>query len=338
MPEETPPGGIEPGTELGGYRFTRLLGRGGMGAVYEAEQLSLERRVALKVISPELSSSASFRTRFAQEARVAASLDHPAVLPVYETGQLPDARLFIAMRLVHGVDLETRLRAEGRLAPVEAVEILAQVGEALDAAHAAGVIHRDVKPANVILEQRPAGLHAWLADFGLAKRLEGAPRNTATGQLVGTVDYMAPEQIEGRELTSRVDVYAFGCMVYRTLTGDVPFRRETDAATLLAHINAPPPLPSQAVAGLPAALDTLVARAMEKEPARRAASAGALSRWVVEQMDSGRVRRPAITGADQTAPPGARRRGRGRARVAIVAHVIIYAPVWTGAYILGRSL
>ena len=172
MSEETPPGDIEPGTELGGYRFTRLLGRGGMGAVYEAQQLSLERSVALKVISPELSSSESFRARFAQEARVAASLDHPAVLPVYETGQLPDARLFIAMRLVHGIDFETKLRAEGRLAPVEAMEILAQVGEALDAAHAAGVIHGDARVSLPAAEDLDAVVESVCTEAGLLDRVD----------------------------------------------------------------------------------------------------------------------------------------------------------------------
>lgn len=305
-----------------------------MGAVYEAEQLSLERRLAVKVISPELSSSESFRARFADEAKVAASLDHPNILPVHETGVLPDGRLYIAMRMVQGVDLGTHLRTARRLPAEEVVQILVQVGDALDAAHEAAVIHRDVKPGNVLLEQRLTGTHAWLTDFGLAKREGGGPRHTETGELLGTVDYMAPEQIEGVQLTSRVDVYAFGCMAYRCLTGEVPFPRESRAATLLAHANAPTPRPSGAFPGTPEVLDILVSRAMEKDPSARAASAGALARWA-----RGRLAGPAGSReGDATRPAEGEMPPRRRWRGALVAHVLLYAPVWAGAYLLGRSL
>lgn len=276
---------IEPGTELAGHRVERLIGRGGMGSVYEAVQMSLDRRVALKVIAPELGADHEFRERFRHEARAAAAIEHPHLLPVYETGELPGGELFISMRFVEGGDLETRLRALGRLTPAEAVPLLAQLAEALDAAHAAGFVHRDVKPANVLLEERGDASRAYLADFGLARGAESALPSTQTGRLLGSLDYMAPEQIADRALDARVDVYAFGGTLYRVLSGQVPYPQDNQAAKLLAHRDKPVPKPSALTAGLDPAFDRAVSWAMAKDRDSRAASAGAVMEQLVADLD-----------------------------------------------------
>lgn len=278
---------LQPGSEIAGYRIERFIAHGGMGFVYEAVQLSLDRRVALKFISSALGADPRFRARFRHEARLAAAIDDPHILPVYEAGEMPDGRLFLALRFVDGPDLGSLLRERGPLDPEQAIEVLTQVGEALDAAHERGLVHRDVKPANVMLDVRESRWHAYLTDFGLAKADEQASEHTATGELLGTIDYMAPEQIQGEAVDGRADVYAFGCMTYRCLTGSAPYRRDSRAATMMAHLNAPVPLPSDAVPGLPRPLDMVVQRAMEKDPAKRARSAGALMRWAAEQLRSG---------------------------------------------------
>jgi serine/threonine protein kinase len=265
---------LQAGDVLAGFRVERLLGRGGMGELYEAVQLSLDRRVALKVIAARLSADAGFRGRFRREARSAAGIDHPNVLPVYETGETPDGRLFLAMRLVDGYDLETYLRERGRLEPAETMALLSPVADALDAAHARGIVHRDVKPGNVLLERdsrRP-----FLADFGLAKPVLGATPYTAIGRPVGTPAYMAPEQIKGGEIGVRTDVYALGCVVYRCITGEVPYPRDSLNAVYAAHLHAEVPVPSAKVSGLGAGFDTLVRHALAKDPAERPGSAGAL--------------------------------------------------------------
>lgn len=330
---------LEPGTELRGYRIERFVGQGGMGVVYEATQLSLERRVALKLISERLGSDERFRDRFRHEARAAAKIDHPNILPVYETDELPDGRLFLAMRFVDGPDLDSLLRARGPLNAEQTVAVLSQIGEALDAAHQQGVIHRDVKPANVLLESRESGWRAYLTDFGLAKEQTEVTGVTGTGQVLGTVDYMAPEQGSGRDIDAAVDVYAFGCTTFCCLTGEPPYPRENANATLLAHVTAPVPVPSEHVEGIPSALDILVAQAMEKDPAVRAASAGALMRRAAAQMMGETVADPPINDDVRKAPPEELpplRRTPFRLRVAY--HTLAYAPLWAGAYILGRHL
>lgn len=259
------------GQAFGEYRIGRPLGRGGMGAVYEAEQISLERIVALKVITPELSSDPDFLEMFREEARLAAALDHPNVLPIYHAGAGHDGRLFVAMRLAPGGDLAEHLHRVGRLDPTEALQILAQVAAALDAAHDAGMVHRDVKPANVLLEQRDGVRQAYLSDFGLARRLTDARGDS--GRAAGTAEYMAPEQIEGGEVDRRADVYAFGCLLHRCLTGTVPYRRETREQVLVAHLNAPLPRPGAIVDGVPPVLDAIVRAALQKDPAHRPTSA-----------------------------------------------------------------
>ena len=264
------------GRQLGGYRIESEIGRGGMGVVYLAEQVRLERRVALKVISPELAHDAAFRTRFERESRVAASIDHPNVVPIYEAGEA-EGLLYLAMRHVPGSDLKAAL-AHGPLEPGRAIAIVGQIASALDAAHARGLVHRDVKPGNVLIEGAPPRERAYLTDFGLTKRLSSTSGITATGFVVGTLDYIAPEQVEGATIDARTDVYALACVLFHTLSGRVPFERENDMAKMYAHakVEAPPLL--EVVPALPRALDEVVRRGMAKDPAERFASAGDLGR------------------------------------------------------------
>jgi serine/threonine protein kinase len=333
MSEQSP---LQPGTELAGYRITRFLDQGGMGAVYEAVQLSLDRRVALKFISRPLGDDERFRERFRREARSGAAIEHPNILPVYETGELEDGPLFLAMRFVDGPDLKSLLNDRGPLDVKETVDIMSQIGDALDAAHQRGVVHRDVKPANVLLEARDDRWHAFLADFGLAKPSTDNDEHTLPGEMLGTADYMAPEQINGAPVDGRADVYSFGCMVYRCLTAEPPYKRNARTATLMAHANAPVPVPSKKVKGLPGALDVVVARAMAKDPDERAPSAGALMRWAVDQLQlattATRVPNDAPTGADANV-------GRVKRTLRTSLYTAIaYAPIWAGAYLLGRHL
>src|SRR5687767_6306998 len=217
-----------------GYRVESVVGRGGMGVVYRATGLSLERPVALKLIAPELAGNERFRARFPREPRLAASLDHPNVIPIYEAGE-HDGQLYLAMRFVEGSDLRTVLEREGKLSPERTLAILAQVAGALDAAHRRALVHRDVKPANVLLDEDG---HAYLTDFGSTKHLGGA--STDTGQMVGTLDYLAPEQIRGEPVDGRTDCYALGCVLYECLAGKPPFRRDTEAETMWAHMQEQP--------------------------------------------------------------------------------------------------
>jgi serine/threonine-protein kinase len=243
-----------------------------MGVVFRATQLALGRPVALKLIAAAYATDVAFRERFKREWETAAAIDHPNVIPLYEAGEA-DHHLFIAMRWVEGRDLSYLLHCERQLAPDRAVRIISQVGAALDAAHARGLVHRDVKPANVLVAAED---HVYLTDFGLSKGPE-ASRMTKTGLFVGSVDYAAPEQVRGEATTARTDVYALGAMLYQVLTGAVPFDRPTDVAKMYAHITEPPPVVS-ALRRDAAAFDAIVLKAMAKEPAERFASAGALAR------------------------------------------------------------
>jgi DNA-binding beta-propeller fold protein YncE/predicted Ser/Thr protein kinase len=242
------------GSTVGGYRIDSLIARGGMGVVYRATQLALERPVALKVIARQLADDEKFRRRFLSESRLAASLEHPAVVPVYDARE-DDGELIVAMRLIEGGDLRKLIDREGPLEPERAVHLLGQVAEALDAAHAAGIVHRDVKPHNILIE----GERAYLSDFGLAKAYaETGPGSGAS--IVGTVEYMAPEQWRGERVGPSADIYALGCVLYEALTGIVPYaRKETDAEP-----------------ELPRGIDRVIERAVSKDPAERYASAGEL--------------------------------------------------------------
>src|SRR6266581_1618751 len=244
MPTELPVG-----TEIAGHRIEALIGRGGMGAVYLAEHLRLRRRVALKVLISELAQDETFRARFIRESQIAASLDHPNVVTVYDAGE-SDGLLYISMRYVDGPNLGRTIRDEG----------------ALDAAHALGLVHRDVKPANVLLS-RPGearSVRAFLTDFGITKRIGAATQFTQTGQLVGTYTYMAPEQIRGDPLDGRTDIYSLGCIVYECLTAKPPFGGDSPMELMFSHMNQQPPTVRIRRPELPEAVDRVVARGMAK--------------------------------------------------------------------------
>ncbi|MEA2271116.1 MAG: hypothetical protein QOC64_3726 [Solirubrobacteraceae bacterium] len=265
------------GSVIAGYRIDEIIGRGGMGVVYRATDVVLERSVALKLVAPELAQDPSFRARFARELKYVASIDHPNVIPVHHAGE-DDGVLFIAMRYVLGTDLRAMIGHEGALDPERAVRIVGQVAEALDAAHERGVVHRDVKPANVLVEDRDGVDHVYLTDFGLSKHTTSAPGLTATGHFVGTVDYVAPEQIRGETVNERADVYALGCVLFHALTGQAPYARDSEAAKLWAHMYEPPPSVQEVHAGAPAAFDAVIRRAMDKQLESRYGSAGELGR------------------------------------------------------------
>ena len=248
----------EVGTQFAGYRIDGVLGRGGMGVVYRATEHALDRPVALKLIAPEFAGDSSFRERFLRESRLAASLDHAGILPVYAAGEV-DGELYLATRLVDGTDLRSLLEP-GPLAPERALRLVGQVADALDAAHDRGLVHRDVKPGNVLVD---ATDHCYLSDFGLTTQL-GAGGTTASGRLAGSLDYLAPEQIRRGEVDGRTDQYALACVLHELLTGAPPFRRETEAQTLWAHMQEAPP----ALAAYPA-LDPVLARALAKEQDER---------------------------------------------------------------------
>ncbi len=229
------------GTEVAGYRIESLAGRGGMGVVYLAEQLALKRRVALKLLAPELAEDARFRERFLRESALAASLEHPSVIPIHDAGEA-DGVLYLAMRYVEGTDLHRLLAEEGWLAPERAVAILELVAAALDAAHSRGLVHRDVKPANILLARGDeAGEQVYLSDFGLTRQTAEDGSLAETGDVVGTIDYIAPEQVEGRAVGGRAEQYALACVLFECLTGDVPYRDESKLGVLFGHLNEEPP-------------------------------------------------------------------------------------------------
>jgi len=265
------------GDQFAGYRIEQRLGRGGMGILYLAVEPGLERHVALKLIAPEAAADEVFARRFAEESRIAASIEHPNVVPIYAAGEERGVP-FIAMRYVSGADLARRLVKDGRLGPALAVELIAQIGNGLDAIHAAGLVHRDVKPANVLLSGAEGAEHAYITDFGVARNVSTESGLTQTGRFVGTLDYVAPEQISGGAVDARADVYALGCLLFKLLTGEVPFPKEGDAARLFAHLNDPPPAPSLYVPEVSMALDDVVIRAMSKGRDDRHPSAGDLGR------------------------------------------------------------
>ena len=257
------------GTTIAGYRIDGVIGRGGMGAVYQATQLSLDRTVALKVIAADLSEDNEFRERFRREGRIQARIDHPHIIPIYEAGE-SEHGLFLAMRLVQGSNLY-ELAATGDLDVPRVMRLLAQAAGALDAAHEVGLIHRDVKPHNILVERRRTE-HAYLGDFGITKA-RGQTKLTKSGLLVGTIDYMSPEQILGRGAIEASDVYAFGCVLYESLTGSVPFPKPENVAVMYAHVSEAPPLVSARRSDLPAEIDEVVQRALAKEPKERYESA-----------------------------------------------------------------
>jgi hypothetical protein len=261
------------GSVIAGHRIERLVGRGGMGVVYAAVDVSLDRTVALKLIAPELAAEPGFRARFMTESRIAASIDHPNVVPIFRAGE-EDGLLFLAMRFVDGDDLRTIVERDGPLSPERAAVVVAQMAAALAAAHARGLVHRDVKPANVLVTGDD---HCYLTDFGLVKDLAATTGVTRTGEVLGTLDYVAPERIQGGATGPWTDVYALGCVLFFALTGRVVFPLDAPESKLWAHVSEPPPSLSALRPAIPPALDEVVARALAKDPRQRYDGAPALA-------------------------------------------------------------
>jgi hypothetical protein len=268
------PGDFTVGSVVAGYRLEGQIGQGGMAVVFRAHDPRLDRRVALKIMAPGLAHDDAFRQRFIRESRAAAAVDDPHIIPVYEAGEA-DGVLFIAMRFVRGGDVRSLLDREGPLPPARAVDIVAQVASALDSAHAIGLVHRDVKPANMLLDAGAGSGgpdHVYLSDFGLTKTSLAATGLTGTGQFLGTLDYVAPEQIQGRPVDGRADLYALACATFELLTGAPPFRRDQDMAVMYAQVTEAPPSLSSRRSDLPAAADAVMNRALAKAPEDRPAS------------------------------------------------------------------
>ena len=292
------------GSAFAGFRIEGLLARGGMGNVYLAYEPRLDRRVALKVIRPEFADDERFRRRFASESKAAAAIEHPRVVSVYRAGE-HRGRLYLAMRYLRGVDLQQRVARAGPPAPARAVALIAEVAGALDAIHAAGLVHRDVKPGNVIVVGTNGSESAYLTDFGLAKAVASASDITRTGEVIGSLDYLAPEQIEGGRVDARTDVYALGCVLFHLLTGEVPFPGGESSAKLWAHLNEPPPATSDRAGRHLAGLDPVLKRAMAKDPADRFLSAGDLGRAAVAAAHGEAVSEPERQVAAGEAAPAA---------------------------------
>src|SRR3954449_2963624 len=280
------------GSVVAGCRLEEEIGRGGMGVVYRATDQSLERTVALKLIAPELTTNPDFRERFKRESRLAASIEHPNVIPVYDAGET-DGLLYLVMRYVEGTDLRALIRSEGPLEPPRAARIVAQVASALAAAHRRGLIHRDVKPANVLIESEGANEHAYLTDFGIARDVGGTAL-TRTGMLVGTMDYIAPERLGDRPGDGRSDIYALGCVLFEALTGRVPFPRDSDVVKMYAHMNEPVPSVREIRPDVPQALANAAAKAMAKNPDHRYDTADELAATLRSEATTLSGVRPAI--------------------------------------------
>jgi len=261
------------GDEFAGYRLRAVVGRGGMSVVYQAENPRLGSVVALKVLAPEIATDDVFRARFLEESRIAASLNHPNVIPIYDMGPSGDL-LYIAMRYVAGTDLRALLKKHSPLPPGDAIFLIGQAARALDAAHRKGLVHRDVKPGNLLIEHGQDGDpdHVYLSDFGITKYMLSRSGLTKTGEFLGTIDYVAPEQIQETPVDGRADEYSLGCVLYECLTGRVPFPKERDAAIIWAHVEEMPPPPSTLQPELPAAVDDVFSRVLAKRPEDRYAS------------------------------------------------------------------
>ena len=332
--------GLSPGSEFAGFSIERTLGHGGMGIVYLAREVRLDRDVALKVIRSELATDEHFRARFREESRTAASIENPRVVAVFGAGE-HDGLLYVAMRYVPGRDLGRLISARGALPVDDAASLVADIAEGLDAVHAAGLVHRDVKPANVLVGEPGAdddGPTAYLTDFGLAKIAASTSGLTATGEVIGTIDYMAPEQIEGQRVDARTDVYALGCVLFHAVTGEVPFPERESSSKMWAHLNEAPP--SAGSGGGRAALDPVIRRAMAKDPTDRYPSAGDLGRAAVAAARGEAVTEEEhVVGVGEAAPlpetiplavtaptkrqPRRRRRRRGRLRRILIPLVTL---------------
>ena len=281
MAEDLPAGLIDfsAGAQIASYQLEEEIGRGGMAVVYRARDVRLDRWVALKVLALDYAQDEAFRQRFIRESRTAASVDHPNIIPIFDAGEAGGV-LYIAMRYVAGQDVHSLLHSAGPLPVARALSIVGQVASALDAAHACGLVHRDVKPANMLLggvadTGRPD--HVYLSDFGISKQLNATSSLTMTGQVLGTLNYLAPEQIEGRQVDGRSDAYALACTAFELLAGAPPFRRDENMAVMWAQLNAAPPALTSLRPGLPPAVDRVLTRGLAKSPAERFASCVAFS-------------------------------------------------------------
>ena len=274
------------GAEIGAYRIEAFVDRGGMASIYEATDLRLNRKVALKVLGHDVSTSTGFRERFVRESRFAASLDHPNIVPIYEAGE-HDGLLYIAMRYVVGTNLAGLLQSNGSLDPRHALRILVPVADALDTAHRAGLVHRDVKPANILLTASLGHEHVYLTDFGLTKRTSALTKLTATGNFIGTMAYISPEQIRGEPLDARTDLYALGCVAFECLTGHPPFVRDDQAALMWAHLSEPAPVVSAHKPEL-SPVDPVIAKALAKQPLDRYESCDEFVQTLSDAVPTGR--------------------------------------------------
>jgi DNA-binding NarL/FixJ family response regulator len=265
------------GSTFAGHRIDAIAGRGGMGVVYRATDLTLERPVALKLLTPSVARDPVFRARFERECRLAAALDHPNIVPIFHAGTERGA-LYLTMRYIEGTDLRSLLDEQGRLEPSRAVGIVAQIADALTEAHRHGLVHRDVKPGNILIATRDGDEHAFLTDFGITMDRVATTSLTKTGFAVGTADYMAPEQAQGVDVDSRADIYALGCILYRALAGSVVYEKDSDVEKLWAHIHEPPPALLGVRPELPPSLGEAVERALAKAPLDRQQTARELAR------------------------------------------------------------
>ena len=299
---------LQPGAVFAGHRIEGLAGRGGMGVVYKATHIALDHVVALKVISPALAQDERFRRRFGEESRIAVSIRHPNVVAIHHAGE-EDGLLFVTMDLIDGTDLRGLLTVKGAMDPVHAAAVIAEVASALDAAHARGLVHRDIKPGNILIEGEGVTERVYLTDFGLARLVEASTGVTATGAFVGTLDYVAPEQIRGERVDARADVYALGCVLFELLTGNPPFAaRDDKVAKMYAHLQEEPPRVRLFRPELPGELDLVVGRALAKDPEERYPSAGDFARAVsaaVQGQATVEVERSVAIGAAAPGPPEA---------------------------------
>jgi serine/threonine protein kinase len=298
------PGGLAAGSQIAGYKIEQQIGRGGMAVVYLASDGRLNRSVALKILAPEFADDTSFRQRFIREMRAAAAVDHPNIVPVFDAGEA-DGALFIAMRYVSGQDLRTLLDHEGTLPAARVAHLISQAASALDEAHSRGLVHRDVKPGNMLIGTMTGSGqpdHLYLSDFGLSKQRTSSPSLTLTGQFLGTLDYMAPEQVEGHDVDGRADLYALACTAFEMLTGQPPFRRDQNFAVMYAKLSAPVPAVTALRPDLPPAVDQVIATALAKSPGDRYQTCTAFATALRAACGLGRS--GAGPAAGLAAPPG----------------------------------
>jgi hypothetical protein len=316
-----PLGTLAPGDQVAGYQLGEQIGTGGMAVVYRALDLRLDRQVALKVLAPRLAEDDAFRQRFIRESRAAAGVDHPHIIPVFEAGESGGV-LFIAMRYVSSGDVRSLIQSAGQLSLDRTSAIAAQAASALDAAHGHGLIHRDVKPGNILIDGAGGRDHVYLADFGLSKYSLAASTLTATGQFMGTLDYVSPEQIQGQPADGRADQYALACTVVEMLSGRPPYKRDESMAVLWAQLEAPPPVLTELRPDLPAAVNEVMRTALAKSPADRYPTCLAFAAALSAASEAGRPSRPALRAPAHlaapvppmlTTPPAAARAGSGQA-------------------------